>query len=78
MEITLKTNNAQQDKYLMALIKSLEELGITIKRDNDTKKNNGKAVVAMLRKIAAKGGIEAIPDPMKWQRQIRKDRKLPR
>ena len=33
--------------------------------------------VAALREIAARGGIKAIPDPVKWQREIRKDRRLP-
>jgi hypothetical protein len=36
-----------------------------------------KRVVAALRKIAKRGGIKSIPDPVKWQREIRKDRPLP-
>jgi hypothetical protein len=30
-----------------------------------------------LRRIAARGGIKSIPDPILWQREIRKDRSLP-
>jgi hypothetical protein len=30
-----------------------------------------------LRRIAARGGIKNIPDPARWQREIRQDRPLP-
>lgn len=30
-----------------------------------------------LRRIAARGGIRSIPDPVAWQREQRKDRPLP-
>ena len=30
-----------------------------------------------LRRIAARGGIKSIPDPARWQREIRQDRPLP-
>ncbi len=33
--------------------------------------------VAALQAIADRGGIKSIPDPVKWQREIRKDRPLP-
>lgn len=41
------------------------------------KKPDSKRAVAALRKIAERGGIKSIPDPVKWQREIRKDRPLP-
>ncbi len=41
------------------------------------KKPNGKKMAEALAKIAARGGIRAIKDPVKWQREIRKDRPLP-
>ena len=41
------------------------------------KKPNGKKMAEALGKIAAKGGVSSIKDPMKWQREIRKDRSLP-
>ncbi len=40
-------------------------------------KPDSKRAVEALRKIAALGGIKSIPDPVKWQREIRKDRPLP-
>jgi hypothetical protein len=33
--------------------------------------------MASLRRIAARGGIRHIPDPTRWQREIRQDRPLP-
>lgn len=30
-----------------------------------------------LRRIAARGGIRSIPDPVAWQREMRQDRPLP-
>jgi hypothetical protein len=37
MEITVKPKTKQQEKYLIALIKSLEELGIQVAIENDPK-----------------------------------------
>ena len=33
--------------------------------------------VAALERIAARGGIKSIPDPVAWQREMREDRPLP-
>ena len=33
--------------------------------------------LAALRRLAARGGIRSIPDPVAWQREQRKDRPLP-
>lgn len=41
------------------------------------KKPNGKKMAEALAKIAARGGITSIKDPVKWQREVRKDRPLP-
>lgn len=40
-------------------------------------KANGRRAVAALKAIADRGGIKSIPDPVAWQREIRKDRPLP-
>ena len=37
----------------------------------------GAAMAAALQKLAEAGGIPTIPDPVAWQREIRKDRPLP-
>jgi hypothetical protein len=34
-------------------------------------------MLSALERIAARGGIESIPDPVAWQREIRTDRDLP-
>ncbi len=38
---------------------------------------NGLRAMAALERIAEKGGIQSIVDPVAWQREIRKDRPLP-
>ncbi|HEX6749434.1 MAG TPA: hypothetical protein VF092_19215 [Longimicrobium sp.] len=35
------------------------------------------AALAALQEIASRGGIRSIPDPVAWQREVRKDRPLP-
>ena len=40
-------------------------------------KSDGKKMAEALAKIAARGGVKSIPDPVAWQREIRKDRPLP-
>jgi hypothetical protein len=37
----------------------------------------GPAMAAALQKIADAGGVPGIPDPVAWQREIRRDRPLP-
>jgi hypothetical protein len=45
----------------------------------DTEQEAGQRVRTLdsLRRIAARGGIKNIPDPSRWQREIRQDRPLP-
>lgn len=40
-------------------------------------KADTRRAVDALQAIADRGGIKSIPDPVKWQREIRKDRPLP-
>ena len=42
----------------------------------DRKERRARAAAA-LREIAKRGGVPEIPDPVAWQREIRKDRPLP-
>ncbi len=42
-----------------------------------TPEPNGRRAMAALGRIADKGGIRSIVDPVAWQREIRKDRPLP-
>jgi hypothetical protein len=41
------------------------------------KRANAKKMIEALEAIAAMGGVKSIPDASKWQREIRKDRRLP-
>ena len=41
------------------------------------RRERGAGMAAALREIAKRGGIRSIPDPVAWQREIRKDRPLP-
>lgn len=45
--------------------------------EEERKHSDGKKAVEILEKIAAIGGVKSIKDPVKWQREIRRDRKLP-
>jgi hypothetical protein len=38
----------------------------------------GPAMAALLEKLAARGTFAAITDPVRWQRELRQDRVLPR
>lgn len=49
---------------------------VAIPRSKQQQMNSKKAVAA-LERIASRGGVKSIPDPVKWQREIRKDRRLP-
>ncbi|MBP9664853.1 MAG: hypothetical protein KBD94_09535 [Pyrinomonadaceae bacterium] len=44
---------------------------------NDLPRSDGKKMAEALARIAARGGVKSIPDPVAWQREIRKDRPLP-
>ena len=44
---------------------------------SEKKKTQGEMAAAWLQKIADRGGIKGIEDPVAWQREIRKDRPLP-
>lgn len=51
---------------------------VTVIRDRPSgKAPNGKKAAAILQRIADRGGVQSIKNPVKWQRSIRKDRELP-
>ena len=45
--------------------------------ETSARQANWERAVNALRRIALQGGIRSIPDPVAWQREIRKDRPLP-
>lgn len=53
---------------------------ITILQQNDQasdKKSSGPKMAEILERLAKTGGIQEITDPVLWQKETRKDRKLP-
>lgn len=72
--ITIKLPGSKDYKMIRELSTRLGWLII----EHDKKKSvNGKKMVRSLEKLASLGGVKSIPDPVAWQREIRKDRKLP-
>ena len=53
------------------------EVYVTRVQETKNSEPNGKQAMAILQKIADRGGIQSILDPVAWQREIRKDRPLP-
>ena len=70
MELIIKTKNSIQDRYILAFIKSLKELGISFETVSSKNKNGGTAA-KLLKKIADKGGVKNIENPAKWQTENR-------
>ena len=46
-------------------------------RESRDQAERGTRMKAALDKLASLGGINSIPDPLAWQREIRQDRPLP-
>lgn len=71
-----------KDKKRMKLIEEMaKELGLTITRTSNgseemSDKERSEALYQLMEEMANSGGIESIQDPVKWQREIRKDRPL--
>ena len=61
----------QKDVPLQVHVMVLEQASSA---DTDTR---GRAMAAMLEKLAESGAFSAIADPAKWQRALRRDRVLP-
>lgn len=50
---------------------------IPIPRDRNTAKSRRAKAVAALERIAARGDVKSVDDPVKWQKSIRSERRLP-
>lgn len=63
---------------LNLILNLTERLEINIQREKNTLtlKSSGKQLAEILEKLTEKDGIKSIKDAMKWQREIRADRKL--
>lgn len=75
MEITISGKDKKRIKLVEELAK---ELGLSIhsKSMSEQDKNNGRDLYKLMEEKAKSGGIQEIKDPVKWQREIRKDKPL--
>lgn len=77
MEITISGKNR---KHLNLVRKLAKELGLSISKTSSSpqsqSQNNGEKLYKLMEEMAASGGIKSIKDPVKWQREIRKDKPL--
>ena len=77
MELTISGKDEDRLQQVEDLAKSL---GLDIKKplENDEKqeKPNGEELYKLMKDMEASGGITSIKDPVKWQKEIRKDKKL--
>jgi len=73
--ITLEISNSEDAEMIIALAKRLN-LRILKNSDDELLERSQKALMIM-RQIAERGTIsELIPDPVAWQKEIRKDKPL--
>ena len=75
---TIQGNTIEWDGERPTELRGEEEVTVEVTIiSSKRRRSNGKKMAAALAAIAARGGIPSIPDPVKWQREVRKDRKLP-
>lgn len=73
------TLEIQDPEILEMLIGLANKLNLRIiERTNDDSLERSRAALNIMRNIAAQGSLKkVIPDPVAWQKEIRKDRLLP-
>jgi len=74
--ITLSVPEDFNDRYLMDLLRSLG-IGPAEGRPSGTDEDGAAERGRILDRLAASGVFAGISDPVDWQREQRKDRKLP-
>lgn len=75
MEITISGKDKKRIKLVEELAKELG-LSISLKLSEKEKEPNGQALYKLMKEKAESGGISEIEDPIKWQREQRKDKPL--
>jgi hypothetical protein len=78
--VTIHGNTIAWDDGVPPVVETNEGVSGYIVLDNQAETDrepNGKRAIEFLRQIACRGGIKSIPDPVAWQREIRRDRPLP-
>mgnify|MGYP006430896015 CR=1 FL=1 len=77
MELTISGKDENRLQQVEDLAKSL---GLDIKKplenDETPEKPNGEELYKLMKDMAESGGVTSIKDPVKWQKEIRKDKKL--
>lgn len=82
MKLTITGNNK---KHLELIEKLAKELGLSISRSTEEKKETEEELEAkerserlyrLMTEMAESGGLESIKDPIEWQREVREDKKL--
>lgn len=71
------TFQCQNTNDLMLLMLLAKRMGIST-IEEPTNKGKGEKMAIALEKLSQINAFAHISDPVKWQRQIRKDRKLPK
>ncbi len=75
--ITLEINDPEVADMIERLAKKLNLKIIKNSRENENLKRS-KEALKIMKRIARRGTlVKAIPDPVAWQKEIRKDRPLP-
>jgi len=77
MQITI----SGKDKKLLEQVEAFaKRLGLNInkplEKEAAEKKPNGKELYKLMKDMEASGGVTSIQNPLKWQKEIRKDKKL--
>lgn len=73
MEITI---SGDDNKSLSQVKKLAEELGLKISEDKNLQSAKNKKAVEALEGLSKINAFKDIDDPVEWQREVRKDRKI--
>ncbi|MBZ9627725.1 hypothetical protein LB456_01960 [Psychroflexus sp. CAK57W] len=77
MEITISGKDKKSIQKVEALAKRLGlQVQNPLSKEKEETKNNSEELYKLMEEMATSGGITSIKDPVKWQREVRKDKKL--
>ena len=76
--ITIEVEDPKDAEVFLFLAKRLECRVITVSTDKLSNRNRQAELNRLFQSIAKRGTLlEAIPDPVQWQKEVRTDRLLP-
>ena len=77
MEITISGKDRKLLEQVETLAKRLGlEINRSLKKDKKQEKPNGEELYKLMKDMEASGGVTSIENPLEWQKEIRKDKKL--